>query len=109
MVDGDNDFHPLGSASASSSDAARKFSNLSIEDSRGVADPRLEREDSADFRAASQVALPAGEKKAPLASSSFDLGSTVDAKLIKGAAVECLNDGSRYDAMGSRHHIDAVS
>ncbi|XP_030524869.1 protein transport protein SEC16B homolog isoform X2 [Rhodamnia argentea] len=109
LVDDDDDFGPSGSASASSSDAARKFSNLSIEDSGGVADPKLKREESADFGVASQVALPAGEKKALLPSSSFDLSSTVDAEPIKGAAVESLNDGSGHDATGSGDHIDAAS
>ncbi|KAF8032818.1 hypothetical protein BT93_D1641 [Corymbia citriodora subsp. variegata] len=109
LVDDDDDFGPPGSASASSSDAARKFSNLSIDDSGGVADPKLKREDSADLGVASQVAPPAGEEKALLPPNLPDLSSTVDAEPIKDAAVECLNDGSGHDAMGSRDHEDAAS
>ncbi|XP_030469311.1 protein transport protein SEC16B homolog isoform X1 [Syzygium oleosum] len=109
LVDDDDDFAPPGSASASGSDAARKFSNLSIVDSGEGADPKLNREDSADFGVADQVAPPAGEKKALLPPNSFDLSSAVGAEPIKGAAVESLNDGSGHDAMGSRYHLDAAS
>ncbi|KAK3434605.1 hypothetical protein EUGRSUZ_D02081 [Eucalyptus grandis] len=110
LVD-DDDFGPSGSASASAStsDAARKFSNLSIEDSGGLADPKLAREDSADFGVAAQVAPPAGEKKSLLPPDSSNLGPAVDAVPIKGAAVERSNDGSGHDAMGSGDHMDAAS